>query len=84
MDVVDRPASTLPDKVVSDLVLALRFTQPIVGRERRNNARMQGLSRERLDRKSLDLQPLGIRRNVEIDCAESVAYLVRASIAPRP
>src|ERR1700684_1131618 len=84
MDVVDRPASTLPDKVVSDLVLALRFTHPIVRRERRDDARMRSVSRERLDCKSPDFQPLGIRRNVEIDCAESVACIVRASIAPRP
>ena len=83
MDVVDRPASTLPDKVVINLVLPLRFTHPIVGRKPRDNARMRDVSRERLDRKSPDLQPLRIRRDVEIDCAESFARLVSAGIALR-
>src|SRR3984885_1253937 len=76
MDVVDRPASTLPDKVVSDLVLPLRFTHPIVRRERRDDARMRSVPR--------DFQPLRIRRDVEIDCAEFVLRLASVFVALCP
>src|ERR1700733_14573529 len=52
MDVVDRPASTLPDKVVSDLVLALRVTHTIVRRERRDDARMRSVPQQCSDYRS--------------------------------
>ena len=84
MDAVDRPASTLPNKVESDLVLALRFTQPIVRRERRDDARMRSVPRERLDCKSPDFKPLRIRRDVEIDCAEFVLRLASVFVALCP
>jgi hypothetical protein len=84
MDVVDRPASTLPNKVVLDLVLSLRFTHPIVRRERRGDARMRSVPRERLDCKSPDFQPLRIRRDVEIDCAEFVLRFANVVVALCP
>ncbi len=83
MDVVDRPASALPDEVVADLV-PIRFAHPIVGGEPRDDARMRGVSRERLDRKPLDLEPLRIGRDVEIDCAEFVPDLASACLALCP
>src|SRR5271165_4071503 len=40
--------------------------------EPRDDARMRGVSRERLDRTPLDLEPFRIGRDIEIDCAEFV------------
>ena len=77
MDVIDHPASTFPDEVVENLVLSFRLTRPIVGREPRDNARMRRFLRACLDRKVLDLHPLRIGRNVEIDAAESVTSLIK-------
>lgn len=50
MDIVDLPASSLPDEVIANLVLSLRFTHPIVRREHSDNARARGVLRECLDR----------------------------------
>ena len=84
MDVVDLPASMLPDEVVANLVFPLRFTHPIVGREPSDNARVRGVLRDCLDRKVLDLHPLRIGCNVEIDGAEFVTRAVSESVAVRP
>ncbi len=46
-----------------------------------DDARMRGLSRERHDRKPLDLELLRIGRDVEIDCAELVLRAQKLAMA---
>jgi hypothetical protein len=84
MDIINLPASMLPDEIVANLILSLRLTHPIVGREPRDNARVRGVLQDCLDRKALDLHPLRIGRNVEIDGAESITGLMSASVAVPP